>query len=63
MNWSEPSIRAEQALKRANHSAELGHFEDAMINWDLVVKHADEAFDALEKLLSEQREKTQTTTP
>lgn len=48
MNWAEPSIRAEQALSRANKCATNGDLETAMLEWDAVVTYANEAFEALE---------------
>lgn len=47
MNWAEPSIRAEQALARANKCATNGDLETAMLEWDAVVTYANEAFDIL----------------
>lgn len=47
MNWSEPSIRAEQALKRANQAAENGALLDAITEWNRVVHLAHEAMKAL----------------
>lgn len=49
MNWSEPSIRAEQALRNANKCAENGDLQTAMLEWDAVVTFANQAFEALEQ--------------
>ena len=47
MNWADPSIRAEQALRRANNCATNGDLPTAMLEWDAVVTYANEAFEAL----------------
>jgi hypothetical protein len=49
MNWAEPSIRAEQALARANKCATNGDLPTAMLECDAAVTYINEMFDALEQ--------------